>query len=185
MNKDVSHWPIPLRLIHWLSAVLVLMALGYGVYMVQLVHDTGMRFELTQTHKSIGVAVLALTVIRLCIRFVATIPKPELTARFLIFAAKSAHIGLYLLLLGMPLSGWLMATTTPVRIPTIVFGLFQLPYPLPPDPATYRLAHGIHVAFAIVLASLVGVHVIAALIHALWWRDRTLVRMWRINRSAV
>ena len=38
----------------------------------------------------------------------------------------------------MPLSGWLMATTTPVRVPTIVFGLFALPYPLAPDLAIYR-----------------------------------------------
>jgi hypothetical protein len=46
----------------------------------------------------------------------------------------------------MPLSGWLMASTTPVRVPTFVFGLFELPYPLALDFATYRFARAIHVA---------------------------------------
>ena len=74
------------------------------------------------------------------------------------------------------------ATTTPVSVPTSVFGLFELPYPLVPDLLTYRFAHAIHVAVAVALAMLVIFHVAAALIHALWWRDRTMMRMWRRSR---
>jgi cytochrome b561 len=48
-----------------------------------------------------------------------------------------------------------MATTTPVRVPTFAFGLFELPYPLLPDLTTYRIAHTLHVVSAIFLASLV------------------------------
>jgi cytochrome b561 len=92
-------------------------------------------------------------------------------------AAKVAHIAFYVLLVAMPLSGWLMATTTPVRVPTFVLGSFELPYPLMPDLPTYRLAHAIHVATAIMLAALIVVHIGAALAHALFWRDRTLKRM--------
>jgi cytochrome b561 len=65
-------WPLSLRFIHWVSAALVLGALGRGVVMVQLVHDPAARFELTQTHKSIGIAVLAITLARLCLRILAT-----------------------------------------------------------------------------------------------------------------
>jgi cytochrome b561 len=83
----------------------------------------------------------------------------------------------------MPLSGWLMATTTPVRVPTFVFGLVELPYPLLPDLTTYRIAHTIHVVSAIFLASLVVLHIVAAVIHAFVWQDRTLARMWS-GRSA-
>jgi cytochrome b561 len=57
MDEGAAVWPLSLRLIHWASAALVLGALGCGVYMVQLVHDPAERFELTQTHKSIGIAV--------------------------------------------------------------------------------------------------------------------------------
>ena len=105
MNKGVSVWPLSLRLAHWASAMLVVAALGLGTYMVQLVHDPAERFELTQTHKSIGVAVLALTVVRLCLRILANAPKPEPAAPLVLLAAKVGHIVLYGLLLVMPLSG--------------------------------------------------------------------------------
>ena len=177
MNKgDV--WPLSLRLVHWATAALVFAALGLGTYMVQLVHDPAERFELTQTHKSIGITVLALTVARLCLRILTNVPKPEPAAPLVLLAAKLAHIFLYALLLLMPLSGWLMATTTPVRVPTFVFGLVELPYPLSPDLTTYRIAHTIHVVSAIFLASLVVLHVAAAIIHAFLWQDRTLARVW-------
>jgi cytochrome b561 len=184
MNDTAGVWPFSLRLLHWLSAALVLGALGLGVYMVQFVHDPGERFALTQTHKSIGIAILALTLARVCRRSLASAPAPEPVAPSLLFAAKTAHLALYALLVLMPLSGWLMATTTPVRVPTQVFGLFPLPYPLAPDLATYRFAHNVHVAMAILLAALIVVHIAAALVHALVWRDRTLARMWRTPRPA-
>ena len=62
-------------------------------------------------------------------------------SRSVTIVAKAAHVTLYVLLLLLPLSGWLMVTSTPVRVPTIVFGLFELPYPLAPDIARFRLAH--------------------------------------------
>lgn len=106
--------------------------------MVQVVHGAGERFELTQTHMSIGLAVLLLALVRLCLRIRATAPVPAPAAPLVMNAAKAVHIALYVLLLAMPLSGWLMASTTPVRVPTCVFGLFDLPYPLAPGFATYR-----------------------------------------------
>jgi cytochrome b561 len=163
-------WPRALRLVHWVSAVLVIGLLALGAYMVQLVADPAERFDLTQTHKSIGVVVLALTLVRLCLRVVTTAPKRERAP--LLLAAKATHAGLYALLLLMPLSGWLMTTTTPVRVPTVVLGLFALPYPLTPDLATYRLAHAIHVTAAISLALLVFLHSAAAIAHALRGRRR-------------
>ncbi len=184
MDESASGWPLSLRLLHWASAAVVLAALGLGATMVQLVHDPAARFELTQTHKSIGVAVLALTAVRLCRRILTAAPNPEPTGPLVRMAAKATHIALYALLLLMPLSGWLMATTTPVRVPTVVFGLFVLPYPLSPDLPTYVVAHALHVALAILLAALIVLHIAAALVHALIWGDRTLVRMWWQRRAA-
>jgi len=79
MDESASGWPLSLRLLHWASAAVVLAALGLGATMVQLVHDPAARFELTQTHKSIGVAVLALTAVRLCRRILTAAPNPEPT----------------------------------------------------------------------------------------------------------
>ena len=173
MNEGAAAWPLSLRLIHWASAALVIGTLGLGAYMVQLVQNPADRFDLTQTHKSIGVTVFTLTVVRLCLQILTTAPKAERFAPLLLRAAKATHISLYALLLLLPLSGWLMATTTPVRVPTAVFGLFELPYPLAPDLQTYRVAHAVHVAAAILLAILIVLHVAAALVHARWWRVKT------------
>src|SRR5947209_441104 len=183
MNEEAV-WPLALRIMHWVMAALVLGALVIGVTMVQVVHDPAERFELTQTHKSIGVAILLLALVRLCLRIRATAPVPEPAAPLVMNAAKAVHIALYVLLLAMPLSGWLMASTTPVRVPTSVFALFELPYPLAPNFATYRFAHGIHVASAISLTSLIALHVAATLVHSLLWRDGTVRRMWREGRRA-
>jgi cytochrome b561 len=177
MNDGATMWPLSLRLIHWISAALVIGALGLGTYMVWFVDDPAARFDLTQTHKSIGITVLALTILRLCLRIRTTAPRAEPIAPLLMQAATATHLGLYALLVLLPVSGFLMATTTPVRVPTRLFGLFDLPYPLGPDLAIFRLSHAVHVAAAILLACLLVLHVAAALVHALRWRDRTMRRM--------
>ena len=92
-----AFWPLSLRLVHWLSAVLVLAALGLGTIMVQFVPNPAVRFELTQTHKSIGITILALTVLRLCRRLFSRAPKPEPAARSLLIAAKATHLAHYAL----------------------------------------------------------------------------------------
>jgi cytochrome b561 len=179
MNDKKMAWPLAVRLIHWASAALIIGTLALGTTMVQFVQDAAERFDLTQTHKSIGVTVLALTLLRLCVRLTTAAPPSAAFPQRLRKTAKAAHLAIYTLLVVMPLSGWLMTTTTPIRVPTIVFGLFELPYPLAPDLPTYELAHAIHVTAAILLATLIVLHVAAALLHALWWRDGTLLRMWR------
>jgi cytochrome b561 len=184
MNKVTTVWPLSLRLAHWLNAALVIGALGLGAFMVLAVHSAATRFELTQTHKSIGVGILVLTVLRLCLRGVMRAPRPEPALRAVVMMAKAAHAGLYILLLLLPLSGWLMVTSTPVRVPTVVFGLFELPYPLVADITRFRLAHTAHIVLAVTVAALVVLHVAAALAHAWVWRDRTLARMWLRARGA-
>jgi cytochrome b561 len=117
-------------------------------------------------------------VLRLCLRLFGRAPKPEPAAPSLLLAAKATHIALYALLVLLPVSGWFMATTTPIRVPTVVFGLFALPYPMATDLAIYRAAHAAHVVLAILLSLLIALHVVAAMVHALIWRDQTLARMW-------
>jgi cytochrome b561 len=172
-----------MRLTHWASAAMVIAAAGLGAYAVQLVSNPAERFDLTQTHKSIGLTVFALTVMRFCLRALTTAPKSEVSSPRLLRAARATHITLYALLLLLPLTGWLMAMTTVVRVPTAFFGLFELPYILPPDLPSYYLARSAHAAAAIVLAFLVAVHIAAAMVHALWWRDGTMARMWTSRQA--
>jgi cytochrome b561 len=177
MSDVGTIWPLSMRLMHWLNAALVVGALALGAIMVLFVHDAATRFDLTQTHKSIGVSVVALTALRLCLRYLTGVPKPETNSRALALFANAAHAALYILLLLLPLSGWLMVTSTPVRVPTVIFGMVELPYWLMPDIGRFRLAHAAHIGLAVVLATLIVLHIAAAFIHAWVWRDRTLARM--------
>src|SRR4029077_6422576 len=68
MSEITAVWPLPVRLAHWLNAALVIVALAMGALMVLAVQNAATRFDLTQTHKSIGVSVLVLTLLRLGMR---------------------------------------------------------------------------------------------------------------------
>jgi hypothetical protein len=83
------------RLAHWLNAALVIVALAMGALMVLAVQNAATRFDLTQTHKSIGVSVLVLTLLRLGMRCFFRAPKLEPTARSVVGrgrARRPAHI---------------------------------------------------------------------------------------------
>ena len=102
MSEKGAVWPLPVRLIHWASAALIIGALALGATMVQLVQDAAERFDLTQTHKGIGVTVLAVTVLRLCVRIATTAPPPAALPTRILKAAKVAHHGIYALLVVTP-----------------------------------------------------------------------------------
>jgi cytochrome b561 len=177
MAEGAPAWPLSMRLTHWASAAMVIAAAGLGAYAVQLVQNPAERFDLTQTHKSIGLTVFALTVMRFCLRALTTAPKSEVSSPWLVRVARATHITLYALLLLLPLTGWLMAMTTVIRVPTTFFGFFELPYILAPDLPSYYLARVLHGVAAIALAFLIAVHIAAAIMHAVWWRDDTMARM--------
>ena len=182
MNEPAATWPLAMRIAHWLSAALVIVLLALGAVMVFAVVDPARRFELTQIHKPLGILALVLAGVRLSCRLCSSAPKVALTSRTAALAAKAAHLSLYLLLFLMPLSGWLMVTTTPIRIPVSLFGFVDLPFPLAPDLATYQAARTTHLVLSIALALMVVVHTGAAMVHQFLWRDGTLARMW--GRSA-
>jgi cytochrome b561 len=126
---------------------------------------------------------LILTGARACCRLCSSAPKIALTSRPAVLAAKAAHLALYLLLFLMPLSGWLMVTSTPIRIPVTLFGFVDLPFPLAPDLATYNAARTTHLVLSIALALMVVVHTGAAMVHQFLCRDGTLARMWGPGRT--
>ena len=183
MNEPAATWPLAIRVAHWLSAALVISLLVLGAVMVFAVVDPARRFELTQIHKPLGILALVLTGARLCCRLCSRAPKVKRTSRRTAAAAKAAHLALYLLLFLMPLSGWLMVTSTPIRIPVSLFGFIDLPFPLAPDLATYQAARATHLVLSIALALLVVVHTGAAMVHQFLWRDGTLARMWGPSRT--
>lgn len=167
-------WGLPLRLMHWaMAAVLLgLVALGWGMTHVRT--DLGTTFQLYQWHKSWGLLVLVLLALRLAAR--ATSPRPPPPDRLARLAA-ATHGLLYGLMLALPVCGWLMAASSPLALPTRPFNLFTLPAPVTPDPVLFERLRLAHEVLAYGLLALVALHAAAALKHHIIDRDGILRRM--------
>ena len=138
--NTATAWGWPAKTLHWIVAALVLGLLLLGFSMVWLVSGLGTKFELYQLHKSLGVLVCALVVVRLAWRWLnPRVPAlPGDLEPWERVAARLTHHGLYALLLVMPVTGWILASSSPLGLPTVVFGLFILPNPSAPTPRSSR-----------------------------------------------
>jgi len=161
--------------LHWLTFLLVLGMAGVGLLMTEL--PTGpFKIQVYALHKSVGLTVFALTLLRMVWRLVAGVPAPVSgSPRWQDALAKLMHGALYALLLAMPLSGWLFNSAA--GFPLRWFGLFGLPKLAGYDPPLKEFARDLHGTLFYVLAMLVLIHAAAALYHHYRLRDRTLARM--------
>ncbi len=161
--------------LHWLTALMIVGLVVVGLLMQELANSPT-KIQVYGLHKSIGLTVLALTVLRLLWRLFAGAPAPVPgTPRWQLWAANATHGALYLILLAMPLSGWLYNSAS--GFPLKWFGLFSLPKLSGYDAQVKAFALGAHETLFLVLAAIVTVHALAALKHHYFNRDRTLVRM--------
>ncbi|WP_051924408.1 cytochrome b [Arenimonas donghaensis] len=161
--------------IHWLSLLMVLSLVVVGFVMQEL-PNSPTKIEVYALHKSFGLTLLALTVLRLLWRLFAGTPAPVPgTPRWQQAAAQASHGALYVILLAMPLSGWLYNSAS--GFPLKWFGLFSLPKLSGYDADVKAFALGMHEWLFIALAVVVSVHAAAALKHHYFDRDATLVRM--------
>jgi cytochrome b561 len=170
--------------LHWLIALLILGNLAGGFLASDLLDSTVAEerqagFRLIQLHKSFGLTVLMLSVLRLGLRLVEGFPPlpAHMTATERLLA-RVTHRGFYLLMLAIPLAGWVMVSASPLNLPTFWFGLFPWPHlPTGTDAALARAAGGAHEALAIGAILLILLHVAGALKHQLLDRDEVLARM--------
>jgi cytochrome b561/polyisoprenoid-binding protein YceI len=158
--------------LHWAIAALLAFQIAVG----SALEDLGARgFALFQLHKSIGITILALTVARVVVRYTRPRPAP-VEGGWQGALAKGVHGGLYLFMLGAPLTGWALVSTAKVKVPTLVFGIIPLPHlPLPAGANDPALAA--HALLAWVGIALFALHVAGALRHHILLRDGLLWRM--------
>jgi cytochrome b561 len=125
---------------------------------------------LVATHKTLGIAILILVVLRIIVRLRAgTPPLPADLPEPMKLGARLSHYALYALMLAMPLLGWGMvsASGNPVKL---LWGL-QLPPIAPHSDSLFTLLHTAHVILAFAFFALILLHIAAALFHALVRRD--------------
>ncbi len=178
LGNDSQNWGAASIALHWLVALLVIGQWGLGLVMGEFVKDLELKFDLFQLHKSIGFLIFVLVILRLIWRLVQ--PVPELPATMKPFERRLSHLshwGFYIILLLMPVAGWVSAATSKIVVPTRIFGLFTLPNPLGPNPALHEFAEEAHELLAWLLLALLLLHVAAAIKHHVIDKDELLTRM--------
>jgi cytochrome b561 len=174
MRADDRYDTIAIAL-HWAIAALILANIPLGAFGEQI--EAGLGTSLVWLHKSIGLTVLALSLVRLAWRLThrpppLADPLPEWQAR----AARIVHRTFYGLIIAVPLTGWLRVSAG--SYPLTWFGLIDLPkFPIAPRSAGAQAASTAHEILAWSMAALIALHIAAALHHHWIRRDRTLRRM--------
>jgi cytochrome b561 len=161
--------------LHWLVALLILGSFVVGTYMVNL-GLSPWKLKVYSWHKWTGVTIFLLVALRLAWR--VTHCPPALAAAVPAWqrhAAAIAHVLLYLLMLAVPLSGWVMSSAG--GFPVVYFGAFQLPDLVAKDKGLFEVMKSVHFGLNKALLLLVLLHVAAALKHHYVDRDDVLARM--------
>lgn len=180
LNSSARYGAIAQSL-HWSVVLLVVLAWGLGVVADEVPKGTAEAATLF-IHISAGLLVVLLTVTRLLWRLADPSPQPERTefsnwafAGWIGLGAKLAHLGLYVLLVAVPLLGIGVEFARGKGLP--VLGLFEIATPWPADRALARNLKAVHELLAHGLMALASLHAASALIHHWVFRDSTLVRM--------
>jgi cytochrome b561 len=165
-----------LRALHWLTAALILIAIGLALLVLQLPRGP-LRSDLLLAHKSIGLTVFALVAVRIVVRLATAAPKyvPAL-GRLNHLAAGLGHFALYALMIALPVTGYVKAAAA--RNGFAWFGLFPVPMWLSPDKELARSAGAAHLVFAYAIGAVLVLHLGAVVWHAAVKKDHVLERMW-------
>jgi len=159
------------RAFHWITAALVVVILPLG-----LLHDAVKPLNVMPWHKGLGLALLLIVPLRLLWRLtVHTVVFPE-TSPILRRSAAAMHASLYVLLLAMPLSGWIIASSG--SYPLHLLGLVNWPkLAVAKGDPLVSLAREVHELGGWLLLVLLTGHIAAALWHHVHLRDGVLRRM--------
>lgn len=175
LKNTANEWGSVGKTLHWLIVALVLVMGWLGLTMVDLPISPH-KIATYALHKSIGLTLLALVVLRLLWRLYAGAPAaPAGTPRWQRVAATAMHAALYALLLATPLSGW--AVNSAAGFPLQWFGMFNLPALVARNPDLHERMTRVHEWLFWTMVALAAVHALAALHHHIFLRDATLARM--------
>ena len=175
------HYTRTAIVLHWLVALLLLGQFIFGWLLDDIARNTPARGYWINLHKSCGVVIGLLIVLRLAWRLRHAPPPALPMAPWQRRAAKVSHVALYACMLLMPLSGYLASNFSKHGI--TLFNAVKLAPWGSDDKLLYAVFNQTHKVSAVVFAILIGVHLLAVVKHVLIDGDRLFARMWR--RAAV
>jgi cytochrome b561 len=166
---------------HWLIAVLVVTQFVLARWALSLPLGSH-KLALLARHKSVGMTVLMLAILRLAWRLAHRPPAlPANMTRFERVAARATHIAFYVLLFAMPLTGWMMSSAKAYSVSW--FGFFTWPDLIGKNEAAFNLLRTTHDTMSALLFAVAILHILAALKHHFWNRDTVLLRMLPFTKS--
>jgi cytochrome b561 len=168
------------QILHWVVAGLIVTQF----VLASMADDLPLgahKLALLARHKSFGMTILMLAIVRLLWRLGHRAPAlpPAMTA-FERIAARSTHIAFYALLFAMPLTGWMMSSAKNYAVSW--FGLFTWPNLISKDEHAFELLRTTHHTLSKVLLAIAVLHILAALKHHFWNKDDVLRRMLPVAR---
>lgn len=165
------------RSLHWLMALLILLQAVVG-WIGHEMERSPLKVDVLTAHKSLGITLLMLAVFRLLWRWTHPAPPhPTDSPPWQLWAARLTHVALYILMIALPFSGWLVASTS--IVPWKLWWLIPWPKIAAADTALHEIAKDLHEALVWWLVAVLAVHVAAALWHHFAKRDTVLLRMLR------
>ncbi|MBS0365774.1 MAG: cytochrome b [Proteobacteria bacterium] len=176
IRNTTLRWGAVAQFFHWLIVLLLIAQFT----LAWLADDQPLGLKkliLLARHKSIGITILALVLLRLLWRWSQhdSPPLPAGLKPYERVLARLTHGLLYILLLAMPLTGWMMSSAR--GFPVSWFNLFQLPDLVGKSKPLYDALVNVHGTLAFILLVVVGLHVAAAFKHHFWLKDDVLRRM--------
>ena len=164
-------------MLHWSMAILILLQ-GIGGWIGQEMDRSPLKVDVMTAHKSLGITLLLLVVIRLLWRWTHPAPPPPPGSKpWEIRTASLSHTVLYLLMIALPLSGWLSASSS--LVPWKLWWFIPWPAIAPVDQHLHEIASETHEALVWSLAATLAIHVAGALRHHFVKHDTVLLRMLR------
>jgi len=171
-RNTAAQYGVISQILHWSIVALVVTQFVLGERAADMPVSMA-RLQTLATHKSIGITILGLMLLRLGWRLANPVPTlPPGRTRWL---ARWTHMAFYLLLLVIPVSGWLLSSASNLTVG--YFRLFALPDLVAADQELAGRLKVVHESLNWVLAGIAVVHAGAALLHHFVWRDRVLARM--------
>lgn len=179
---SAAGWSAFARFLHWFIAVLIAAQFVLGWLAVSW-RLSPTKIDLFVWHKSTGMLVLVLVLVRLAWRATHRAPAwPSHMPRWERVAAGLSHVLLYVAMIALPLSGWVISSAA--GVPFRIYWRVPLPSIAAPDKHLADIAATAHLALGIVLIVLLLMHVGAALRHHYVKRDDVLARMLPWRRSS-
>jgi cytochrome b561 len=180
-RTEPARYSVPAQLFHWVIAALIVTQF----VLARLQEDLPLgarKLAILARHKSVGMTILMLAILRLAWRLWH--PAPPLPPKMRPFerrAARVTHAAFYVLLFAMPLTGWMMSSAKNYSVSW--FGLFTWPNLIGKNEHAFNFLRSTHDILSDALFAIAVLHILAALKHHFWDRDDVLVRMLPFTRQ--